>query len=116
MLSEPQDHDQATLFCSPLRWHKEHFIFYLFLVIVQFLCQILQCDRENHEQLKYFRNVFIVLRPISAKISARQLATKLQKLTNILACSLVSHAQLAFILQHNNIPEIFLVYFTVFSV
>ena len=57
--------------------------------------------------------LFIVLRPITANIRARQLATKPQKLINILACSLVSQAQLAFILQHNNIPEIFLV-FTVF--
>ena len=59
--------------------------------------------------------MFIVLRPITAKIRARQLATKPQKLINILACSLVSHSQLAFILQHNNIPEIFLV-LTVFPV
>ena len=51
--------------------------------------------------------MFIVLRPITAKISLRQLATKPQKLIDILACSLVSHSQLAFILQHNNIPETF---------
>ena len=32
------------------------------------------------------------------------------KLINILACSLVSHTWLAFFLQDNNIPEIFLVF------
>ena len=59
--------------------------------------------------------MFIVLQPMTAKIRACQLATKPQKLINILACSLVSQAQLAFILQHSIIPEIFLV-FMVFPV
>ena len=36
------------------------------------------------------------------------------KLINVLACSLLSHTQLAYFLQHNNIPEILLV-FTQFS-
>ena len=46
----------------------------------------LQCDWENYEHLKYLK-MFIVLRPITAKIRKRELATKPQ--TNVLACALV---------------------------
>ena len=61
MFSEPQDHDQATLFCSSYSDDIRNIFYFLSLfVIVQFLCQILQCDQENREHLKYFRNVYCV--------------------------------------------------------
>ena len=52
--------------------------------------------------------MFIVLQPITTKFRTKQ--SQNHKLINILACSLVSHICLAFFLQHNNIPEIFLVF------
>ena len=64
--------------------------------------------------------MFIVLWPITAKIRTRELATKPQTVINVLACRLVFSCLIVVVVvvsfsQHNNIPEIFLV-FTVISV
>ena len=39
---------------------------------------MLQCDRENHEHLKYLRNAYCVMTNHSIKIKMRELATKPQ--------------------------------------
>ena len=58
--------------------------------------------------------MFIVLRPITAKIRACKKSQNYNLIT-FLTCGLVSYAQLACFLQQNNIPKLFLV-FMVFQV
>ena len=70
---------------------------------------------------KYLRDVYCVSTYHSKDQETQSTLSYSHKTTNwfiasnILACGLVSHARLAFFLQHNNIPEIFLV-FVVFPV
>ena len=48
------------LFFVPRSDDIRNILFFIFFVIVQFLCQILQCHRENREHLKYFKNAYCV--------------------------------------------------------
>ena len=73
----------------------------------------LQSNLQNHEHWS-ISGMSIVLWPITAKIRTCELATKAQCLMFFLVVWF-HYAWLAFSLQHNNIPEIFLV-FTIFPV
>ena len=68
-------------------------------------------DQENGPEKVKKTAVGVCKLFLSETVLEKELNLKSQnyKLINVLACSLISHARLAFFLQHNNIREIFLV-------
>ena len=68
-------------------------------------------DQENGPEKVKKTAVGVCKLFLSKTVLEKELNLKSQnyKLINVLACSLISHARLAFFLQHNNIREIFLV-------